>query len=84
MSSNDKTYKVRGTKFLLTYRGYLNEVKLSEFLNKLSPAKEIHVGLRDGETRVAIWFEQQFTSNNTNVFKFGNFVPIVQNKSKEK
>ena len=33
----------------------------------------------NGNTRVAVWFNKQFMSNNVNVFKFGNFDPIDQN-----
>ena len=78
-ANNDKTYKVRGTKFLLTYRRYLNEAKLSEFLENISSIKEKYVGFRNGNTRVAVWFEKHFTSNNSNVFKFDGFIPTIQN-----
>ena len=79
-----QTYIVRGTKFLITYDDgdYLDKKALSKRFHALSPVKELYINFYLGVTRVAVWFEKQFTRKGRYPFRFEDIsliTPTVEN-----
>ena len=78
--SGDKTYQIRGRKFLLIYPALINTQELNHFLtSSFGDCEECYIAHMEDNTYCVVFFKHRVTRFHNNAFDFNNIQPTIKN-----